>query len=166
MVNKKNILISVLVLIVGIGAAIYFFPSEEKRIKKQFSSLSEWISKEPDEKKLTMATKRQNIMSVFAKTCKFEAPAAEVSGTHSPDEIATKAIMARSRFATLSLKFYDLEVDFPQEGMAKVIATAKLTGSATDGEAIEETHEIECVLQKTEGDWLISEVEVVEVLKK
>lgn len=166
MVTIKYIIIIVLVLIIGVAAAVYLFPSEEKRVKKQFTSLSRWISKDPDEKKLAMAAKMQNIKSVFAKTCQFEGAAAGFSGTYSPDEIARNAIAARSKFSKVSLKFYDLEVDFPKEGTAKVTTTAKLTGSATDGDAVDETHELECILQKIDDVWLIREVEVVEVLKK
>ncbi len=166
MVNIKYIIISVLALIIAIAAGIYLFPGDETRIKKQFTSLSKWVSKDPNEKKLAMATKMQNIKSVFAKTCKFEATAAGFSGTYPPDEIATRAIAGRSKFSTFALKFYDLVVNFPEEGTAKVATTARLTGKDTNGDPVDETHELECVLQKIDKTWLISEVEIVEVLKK
>ena len=166
MVNIKYIIITLLVLVIGITIAVYFFPSEERRVEKQFTSLSKWVSKDPDEKNLTMARKIQNIKSVFAETCKIEAPAEDFSGTYPPEEIARNAVVARSHFSKLALKFYDLEVDFLEEESAKVITTAKLTGTSTDGDLVDETHELECILQKIQDTWLFTEVEVVEVLKK
>jgi hypothetical protein len=64
------------------------------------------------------------------------------------------------------LQFYDLDVSFPEKGMAKVTLTGKLTGRLTSGEYVDETHELECLLKKIENKWLFSDVEVVEILKK
>lgn len=47
MVKIKTILIAVLMVMVGILATVFLFPSEEKKVKKQFALLSEWVSKDP-----------------------------------------------------------------------------------------------------------------------
>jgi hypothetical protein len=167
MVEKKYLFIGVVAL-AAVIVAIIFFPTETGRVKKQFRSLTKWIAKESDESKVTMALKIKNIMTVFAQTCKFKV-AVEAdfsSGTYSAKEIAQNAAIARSHFSEIALKFYDLEVDFPKEGTATAFTTAKFTGFTTEGDAIEETHELECTLQKIEDAWLFTEVEVVEVLKK
>jgi hypothetical protein len=64
------------------------------------------------------------------------------------------------------LKFYDLHVVFPENEVAKVNLTARLTGKSTAGEQVDETRELECVLRKIENKWLFGEIEIVEVLKK
>jgi len=64
------------------------------------------------------------------------------------------------------LKFYDLNIAFPEKGIARVTLTAKLTGKLTVGEYVDETHELESLLKKIEKKWLFSKFEVVEVLKK
>lgn len=165
MVEKKYLFMGVVVLAVAI-VAIVLFPTEAGRVKKQFRSLAKWIAKEPDESNITMALKIKNIMTVFAPTCRLDIPAEDFSGTYSAKEVAQNAAVARSHFSEISLKFYDLEVDFPEKGTAKASTTAKLTGITIEGDAIEETHELECTLQKIEDSWLFTEVEVVEVLKK
>jgi hypothetical protein len=165
MVEKKYLFMGVVVLAVAI-VAIIFFPTETGRVKKQFRSLTKWIAKKPDESNITMALKIKNIKTVFAPTCQLDIPAEDFSGAYSAKEVAQNAAAARSQFSEISLKFYDLEVDFPEEETAKASTTAKLTGFTTEGDAIEETHELECTLQKIEGSWLFTEVEVVEVLKK
>jgi len=57
-------------------------------------------------------------------------------------------------------------VTFPQVGIATVTTTATVTGTSTEGDALNEIHELQCTLQKSEGSWLMTEVTVVEVLKK
>jgi putative Mn2+ efflux pump MntP len=41
MVRFKNIIIGAIIVAIGVWVAIYFFPSEEKKIKKQFCVLAE-----------------------------------------------------------------------------------------------------------------------------
>jgi len=44
--------------------------------------------------------------------------------------------------------------------------TGKLTGKSSSGEQMDEVRELECLLKKIENKWLISQLEVVEVLRK
>jgi hypothetical protein len=169
MVRIKYIIIAVLVVIFGvwgIWAAVHFFQSEEKKVKKQFHLLSKWVSKETGENTFTMAQKIKNIGTLFGKHCELKADLISFSGRYTPEEISSYAARARFPFSSLSLQFYDFSVAFPEEGIAKVTLTGKLTGRTTTGEDVDETHELECVLKKIEKKWLFSDVEVVEVLKK
>lgn len=166
MVRFKNIIIGALVLVIGIGVTIYFFPSEEKKIKKQFRLLAEWVSKNPGENTFTMAYKVKNIGTLFDGTCEFKVPVYSFSGSYTPEEISGYAARGRLFCSQLYLKFFDLVIVFPEKGVAKVTLTAKLTGKSNVGEYIDETHELEFVLKKIEKRWLFSKFEVVEVLKK
>ena len=166
MVRFKNIVIGALVVVIGIGVTIYFFPSEEKKIKKQFRLLAEWVSKDSGENTFTMAYKVKNIGTLFDGTCEFEIPVYSFSGSYTPEEISGYAARGRLFCSRLYLKFYDLVIVFPEKGVAKVTLTAKLTGKSNVGEYIDETHELEFVLKKIEKRWLFSKFEVVEVLKK
>jgi hypothetical protein len=166
MVRFKNIIIGALVVVIGIGVTIYFFPSEEKKIKKQFRLLAEWVSKDPGENTFTMAYKVRNIGTLFDGTCEFKIPVYSFSGSYTPEEISGYAARGRLFCSQLNLKFYDLVIVFPEKGVAKVTLTAKLTGKSNVGEYIDETHELEFVLKKIEKRWLFSKFEVVEVLKK
>jgi hypothetical protein len=166
MVRFKNIIVGALVVVIGIGVTIYFFPSEEKKIKKQFRLLAEWVSKDPGENTFTMAYKVRNIGTLFDGTCEFKIPVYSFSGSYTPEEISGYAARGRLFCSQLYLKFYDLVIVFPEKGVAKVTLTAKLTGKSNVGEYIDETHELEFVLKKIEKRWLFSKLEVVEVLKK
>jgi hypothetical protein len=166
MVRFKKIIIGALVLVIGIGLVLYFFPSEEKKIKKQFRLLAEWVSKDPGENTFTMAYKIKNIGTLFDGTCEFKVPVYSFSGSYTPEEISGYAARGRLSCSQLYLKFYDLVIAFPEKGIAKVTLTAKLAGRLNVGEYIDETHELESVLKKIEKKWLFSKFEVVEVLKK
>lgn len=166
MVRFKYIFIALLVVIIGIWAVAHFSQSEEKRVKKQFDSLSEWVSKEPNESAFTLAKKTQNIGALFAEECRLKADVVLLSGSYTPEEISSYAAQARLQFSKMSLRFYDLTIAFPENDVAKVILTAKLTGKSKDGEYVNEIHELASVLRKMENRWLFTDFEVIEVLKK
>lgn len=166
MVRIKTILIAVLVVILGILAATYLLESEEKKVKKQFDLLSKWVSKDLGESPITMASKARNIGTLFAESCELKVPVDSISATYTPAEVSGYALHGRLQFSEMSLKFYDLTVEFPEKGTAQVVLTANLKGRSMNGELIDETLEVQSVLKKTDQKWLFSAFEVVEVLEK
>jgi hypothetical protein len=166
MVKMKYLLIGGLIVIIGIFAFFYFSPSEEKKVKKQFHLLSEWVSKSSEENAFTMLQKMKNIGTLFDEHCELKAPSQSLSGTYTRDEISTYAGSARSHLSQLDLKFYDFHILFPEKEIAKVTLTGRLTGRSGTGEQMDETRELECILKKIDKRWLFSGIEVVEFLKK
>jgi hypothetical protein len=166
MVKFKSIIAGLLVVVAGIGGARYLFPSEEKKVKKQFRLLANWVSKDHGESPITMAYKIKNIGTLFDGTCEFNIPAYSFSGTYTREEVSSYVSSGRLSMSQLDLKFYDLHIVFPDHETAEVTLTAKATGKSSKGEAINEAHELESILKKIEKRWLFSKFEVVEVLKK
>ena len=166
MVTLKHILLALLIVIAGSWAAFRLLESDERKVKKQFAQLSEWVSKEPGESPIAMAQKVKNIGSFISGSCEIKIPFDSFSGKNTPDEVSAYAARGRSYFSTLDLKFYDLSISFPEKEVANVTLTARLTGTSTGGEHVDETRELRCVLKKTEKKWLFTELEVVEVLKR
>ncbi len=166
MVRKRYLLIGMLMVILGIVIAITVFPSEEKRVKRQFSLLSEWVSKSPEENAFILLQKMRNIGSLFDEHCELKTDYPSLSGSYTREEISTYVGSARSHVSRLSLKFYDLQIVFPEKDVAKVTLTARLTGRFTAGEQMDEIRELECRLRKIEKKWLFGQIEVIEVLKK
>ncbi len=162
----KYLIFGALIVVVGIVVAIALVPSEEKRVKKQFHLLSEWVSKAPEENAFTMLQKMKNIGALFDEPCEIKVPDQSLSGSYTRQEISAYAGSARSHVSQLDLSFYDLRVVFPEKGVARVNLTARLTGRSAAGEQVEETRELECVLKKIDKKWVFSQIEVIEVLKK
>ena len=163
---KVRYLIIAALIIVGIVAVRHFAQTDEKKVRKQFESLSEWVTKEPDESIVTTSYKIQHIATLFANPCSFKADHISFTGSYTPEEISGFAGRSRFHFSNLSVKFYDLEVSFPDKKTAQVTLTATVTGETKSGEHIDATHELETVLTKAEVEWLFSYFEIVEVLQK
>ena len=169
MVKPKSIVAAGLVVMAGIVAVFYFSPSEEKRVRKQFDLLSQYVKKEPGEDPFSMANRIQNISRLFTDPCEFKIEGDSLysfSGSYSRQEVAGYALRGRSYFSDLSLTFHDLQIRFPEKGSVHVRFTARLTGRSTSGENVDDTRELQCVLGKNEKKWLFSRLEVVEVLKR
>lgn len=163
--KSKYFIIAALVLF-GIVAMRFLVQTDEKKVRTQFSLLAEWVSKEPDESLVTTSHNIQHIATLFADPCAFKADIISFTGSYTPDEIAGFAGRGRFSVSYLTLKFYDLDIIFVQEGVAQATVTAKLTGKTKSGDILEATHELKTVLTKAEGKWRFSRVEVVEVLQK
>ncbi len=156
----------VLMVIIGIVFAVTVLPSEEKRVKKRFQLLSEWVSKSPEENPITMLQRMKDISTLFFEPCELKAPHESLSGSYTRQEISAYAGSARSHFFQLDFKFYDLHIAFPEKEVAKVTLTARLIGKSTAGEQVDEIRELECLLKKVDKKWFFSQIEVIEVLKK
>ncbi|OGP88878.1 MAG: hypothetical protein A2156_02435 [Deltaproteobacteria bacterium RBG_16_48_10] len=169
MVKVKNVIITGLILLTGILVVFYLFPSEEKKVRKQFDLLSQYVSKKPGEDLFSMANRIKNMGKLFAEDCEFKIegdPFYSFSGKYSREEVSGYALRGRSYFSDLSLKFHDLKIEFPEKGLAKVNLTARLAGKSTARESVDEARELQCLLKKIEKKWLFSSFEVVEVLKR
>ena len=162
----KYLVIGVLIVVVGIVVVIALMPSEEKRVKRQFHLLSEWVSKSPEENAFTMLQKMKDIGTLFDEHCEMKIPEQSLSGSYTRQEVSTYAGSARSYLSQLELKFYDLRIIFPEKEIAKVNLTARVTGRSSSGERMDENRELECLLRKIDKKWLFSQIEVIEVLKK
>jgi hypothetical protein len=166
MVKPKNIFIAFIIVSLGIFVAVRLFPSEQKRVRKQFALLAKSVSRKLGENPITTASKVQKVRTLLAENCSLRTHIPEFSGGLTGEEVCGLIAQARLQFSNLSVKFYDLEIEFPEEKMAKATLTVNVAGTMTDGVRIDETHELECVLKKIENKWLFSECEVVEVPKR
>ena len=166
MVKIKYLLMGALIVIIGIVFAVTVFPSEEKKVKKRFDLLSEWVSKSPEENPFTMLQKMKDIGTLFLDPCELKAPNESLSGSYTRQEISAYTGSARSHFSKLDFKFYDLRIAFPEKVIAKVTLTARLTGKSATGEQVDEIRELECLLKKIDKKWFFNQIEVIEVLKK
>ncbi len=155
-----------LIVILGIIVVLALIPNEEKRVKKQFHLLSDWVSKSQEENALTLLQKMKSIGNLFDEHCDLQIEDRSLSGSYTRQEIATYAGSARSYVSQLDSKFYDFRIIFPEKEIARVNLTARVTGRSTAGELIEETRELECVLRKIDKQWLLSQIKAIEVLKK
>lgn len=156
----------VLIVAAGVLAALFLFPGEEKKVKKQFSLLAHYVSKDEGEKILTMAGKMKNLESLFAESCRLTAPPYSLAGNFSAAEVAILAARTRLHFAYLAVTFHDLSISFPNPETAEVVLTGEVKGMSSRGASVHEVRELECLLEKKEERWLFRNWEIIEVLKR
>jgi hypothetical protein len=164
---KKNIVITVLMLMLGVAATHYLFQNEEKRVRKQFRVLSKLVSKDQDEDNFTMARKARDIAALFAENCQIESHISAFSGRYTRQEICGLAARARFYFSKLTVRFHDLGIDFPEKQTARVAVTGQASGTSKGGDPfIDEVLELRWTLKKLDDTWLFTTIEVVEVLEE
>jgi hypothetical protein len=64
------------------------------------------------------------------------------------------------------LDFHDLNITLLQEGKAEVLLTAMVKGKWRTGADLQDVYEVGCALQEVEKEWLLKDIEVIEVLKR
>ena len=166
MVNIKTIIAAAVLVVAGIIALFWYFQGDEARIKKRFNTIAELAEKSPDEHELTAAVNARRIGDMFADTCQIEIPSYNISRTYAREDIPAHVMGARSRYSEIAMKFHDINIEFPEEGIARVTFTAYVEAVWISGEAVREVHEIACWLEKIEKDWFFNQIEVVTVLER
>ncbi len=166
MVKLKHVLMAGVAVLVAVVACYFLFQTDTAKIKKQFKALSTNFTKEPVETKLATGIKVKNIKALFAESILLEIPSYSISRTYVRKDIPSLVMTGRMQFKKISLKFYDITVEFPESGLAVVRLTARLIGNLNTGELVDEIHELECSVRKNEDNWLFSSIKAIEVLEK
>ena len=166
MVTFRNLITISVIVIISTIAFFWFFQSDEAKIKKRFKTIAELSSKSSNEHELTSALSARKIGDMFADTCRVEIPSHNISRTYANENIPPHVLGVRSRYSEISLKFHDLDIHFPEEGIVRVTSTAYMEVVWYSGEPVREVHEIVCWLEKIEKDWFFNQIKVVSVLEK
>jgi hypothetical protein len=166
MVNQKNILITGLICLAGLIVFLWLHESEAAKIKKRFDALASEASKIPDEKQLSAALRAKNISEMCAESFQVELPSYSISRTFPRSDISANILAARAHYSRIKVNFYDIQIEFPKEGMAEITLTGSVEAELTTGELVNEIHELHCRLEKIEKEWFFAKIEGVEVLEK
>lgn len=163
----KKLLAGSLLAAVAIAAwLIIMNNSDEKRIIKTLSGLTDCVSKHSGEKTSVMLFKSQILLGYFDDMCILKIDDSHLSGAYTPENISSNMTRIRSFFKEISLNFYDTKISFPSPDKAVVTMTGHLTGTLKRGNRINESRELKAELRKSNGKWLVYNLEVQEILKK
>ncbi len=163
---KKILLLAAVVLICVLSYLFFTGDSDKNRILKQLRLLSEYVGKSPDEKALKTLYKAQQLPGLFAPECDLELEGTHLTGTFSPEELASHVARARTNTSKLSLTFADINIVEINENSAKLVFTATLKGKSNSGkDELSETREIEATMKKHDGKFLFSGFKCVKVLE-
>ncbi len=166
MVNVRNVLAAVLILVGSITVFNWLFTGDEAKIKKRFYTLEKLVSKDSGEYQLKAAANAKKIGGMFAETCTVDIPSRSISKTYKRENIPANVMAARSRYSEILLEFHDIRVGFLDDGDAEISLTAYLRMVPDSGEPVREVQEFACRMKKFEKDWYLYRVEAVSVLER
>lgn len=152
--------------VAAVVAFFLFFQSDEAKIKKKFSTLAKKIHKQADEGDLAAAAAAHAIENMFGPSIRIEIPSYSVDQTFPNTEISPHVLYARARYTEMDMDFHDFQFEFPEEGKAVVNLTVVFKATTASGDPVDEIHEVECALEKIDGNWLFTGIKGVDVLER
>jgi hypothetical protein len=164
-IRWKWLILPLLAVIAAVGVFL-FRGNENSRVRRQFRRLAESVSKAPDEGNLVMVMKTETLRRLFAPECDLEFNEQVLNGVFTPDQLVAQLVRGRSQLSTITASFPEVVATFPKPDLAVVAATARFQATHRNGQAVDETRELECELRKEAGEWRFQRVAVVEVLKR
>lgn len=165
MVNIKNIVIVLLVILAAGFIAIRFWPGDERAIRKQLALIEEAGSRDPAEKPVESLLKSRQIAGLFNDPCELTIEAADYRGVFDRKQIMDRLALVRSSSSRVIVEIYDISIDFPEKQTAAVSLTLRLR-SESGNDTVADVHEVAATLRKIEGTWLFTSVRIVEVLER
>ncbi len=166
MVNRKVVIWIVCAVILAVAAWVFLLPSEEKRVKRQFSRLCAEVGKAPNEGMLETALRLRRAEALFAPSCLVEIGEQWIDGATDAASLVAQGFQARMQFASMTLGFSDFKIAFPKDDQASCEVIAKLVGVATSGGNVDEAREMVWELRKLDGSWRFSAVRQVQVVRR
>ena len=166
MVKLRTVLVAAVIATAGIIVFLVYYFSDQAVIKRRFQHLAEQLAKESPENNLLSAAKGKHIGDMFADTCRVYLPGYDVDQTFTGRDVQPYVMMARSRYKSIAVEFYDFNITIPHEGLALVDVTAFVRAVTASGETMREIHELAFTLEKTETGWQFTDIESVTVLER
>lgn len=161
--NVWNYVLGVAVVALGIWLWLFFFPSPEKVITRQFEKMAHAISVRPGEGYLPRMAGAQTVGDFFSTNVELniDVPHYRQHSTLSRDDIV-QGIMAANLSSGLTVKFADINVSVSAD---KANAQAEMTVEAkVPGEQDQTFQEMKFTLRKINGKWLIVKAQTVRPL--
>ncbi len=164
MVSGKVVVVVLIVLVAAV-CTFRFWPSDERAIRKQLAVIEESGFKEPTEKSIEALFKAKQIAELFSDPCRLTVTSANHVGEYPRKQIQDRILMVRASYTQASVALHDMTIDISETNTAVVRCTIRLRGEGR-GEAIADVHELRAEMGKIDGKWLLTAVEIVEVLER
>lgn len=165
--QKSLRLLGALALIgLGIWAWWLLFPSPERVIRSRLNKLSRIVSFTAQEGGISKAYNAQKLIDYFTPEVEIsiDAPRYPRQNISARQELIQGLLWAQSNLGSLKVEFIDISVSV---GADQQTATANLVGKATIGKDADfNVQELNFLLKKVEGKWLIYRIETVRSLSR
>lgn len=163
MSNKSIfLLVSILVLI---GGAIFFLPSDESKIRDNLEKLAENCSTLAGETVIESLAKATTASKLCTAPCRVEITSRNTNKEFSQKEISDNILILKKRLPDTTFVFQDINIDILSDTTAFITATIQLNGSTQDGR-FTDAYEVDIEAVKEGNNWFFSSFTVVEFMVK
>lgn len=153
------------ILLVACGAILFFWPSDEKKIRGKLASLAEYCSTEQQEPVLETMKKATLAAKLCTEPCSVRVESLKIDRGFSEKELADRILMMKKRLPDTEFKFHDIMINIAGGERAEITTTLRIVGTIVD-EQITDAYEIDITAEKIDGEWLFSSFTVVEFMKR
>jgi hypothetical protein len=160
--RNKILLVAILLLV---GGAIFFLPSDEKKIRANLASLAEYCSTEKEEPVFDTLQKAALAAKLCTDPCAVRFESLKIDRDFSQKELTDRFLMMKKRLPNTTFSFHDTVVDIVNDNRAEVITTLRINGKIVD-QQFTDAYELDIMVDKMDGDWRFSSFSVVEFMKK
>jgi hypothetical protein len=163
LVNVKQKIVGVIVLVSLAGGVWWFFPEDpEAEVRDAHQEFARLLSKPQGEASAIMLLNSQILQKMFADNCVITGEAERFAGNYTPQEITGIIMQVRQIFSSVDLSFQDLVIEFPTDIEATASFTARMITQGRTEEIIE-MREVVSRMRKIDGDWRFSAFNLAKV---
>jgi hypothetical protein len=160
--RNKILLVAILFLV---GGAIFFLPSDEKKIRASLASLAEYCSTDKEEPVFDTLQKAASAAKLCSDPCTVKFETFKIDREFSQKELTDRFLMMKKRLPNTSFSFHDTVIDIVDDNRAEVITTLRINGKIVD-EQFTDAYELDITVDKKDGDWRFASFTVVEFMQK
>jgi hypothetical protein len=155
---------ALLLVLVGAGAAVFLWPSEERRVWRRLQALAEMVSVPPGETDLARLARAQRLRASLVEEVRVDFEHLQLLPVSGRDGVAALAARRWPQAADgLTVQLEDVVVRLGDDGVradarfkARVLSRDSSDPTTLDGRMLSLT------LQKVEGEWLVASVRVMQ----
>jgi len=164
-VNLKKLILTAMVAVMVVMVGLRYWSSDERAIRKQVAKIESLGSKTRDEKPIDALIRARQLAALFHDPCSLQVESADFSGAYSRKQIQDRIVMARGFYTEAAVSVHDLSIHRIDNGQATLRCTLRVKGQGNNS-AVADVQEVEADMRKVEGDWLFTQLTLVEVLER
>jgi len=162
----KNWLISITITVAVVAVGWFFFrPTEQQRIRRQFFSLAEAVSKNPQEGNAANAMKMLSLGNLITDNVSIELRDFPYNGEISAESVISLATRGRALFDVISIEILEVETTLepPDQATSRCVLKATLKSTNYNDSAV---RHVMTKLRKIDNQWRFTGVQEDDLLKK
>ncbi len=161
MKNRMVILVTMTVVLAVVLAGVAWF-DETRQVRRHFRALEKQMTFEEKGSLMTMGLRTKRTADLFQDPCEFDTPRRFLNGPLNRETLTQLLAHFFAQTEQAELVLSEVTIILEGEGQATAEMTGGLTGRFSQNRPFVEHHRVRWSLVKEEGQWLLSELQVIE----